>query len=179
MQEQYKWYKIDKKDSKTTLLDIKNNIINVPIIDVTPTDILVGYEYGGKNDYKSILLKMNNFKASQKIVTTCVFYSLLSNVLKVKNVTISDIKLLDCFDENDDLMNKYINQVNSQLSSQALNSLLEELSWLNSEGVDIKYISFDIYIEGLIYSFQIYSNGVIMIDDHNLLEVISKFIQLM
>lgn len=171
---QFKWFRLDERYSTDTFLGI-SQVFSSRIFRLNSTNVLVSYDYGGAFDYKQILHTMNTFRASQKIITSSVFYDFLSILEQFDNLKVSDIQLLDCFDNQNGLIEKLVIDINNNVPA-SLTTLLTELKWLCSEGIDIKYISFDIMIEGLIYSFHIYSNGVIMIDDDIIMNEVKNFL---
>lgn len=166
MQKQFKLLKIDKSAIDSTLpllnkysyININNNIVAIQ------------YDYL-QNGYKQLLEIISDMYVSQYIITTSVFYKLLSYFVE-NGLEIYEVKLNTLFEEDNMNILKYIRKINQKSDvDNSLNSLLEILKWYNyDEGIDITHMTFGMKYNNKNCRFHFYNNGVLAIDSENIIE---------
>lgn len=178
MGNQYKLYIIDKKHIETTLIKLYEEFPDDEIIRVTANTIAIKYDYNTK-DYKYVLEKMSDFKATQNIITASKFFTILNKCIEM-NIFIDEIKLFQPLQEENDRIEKYLVKINYSKEDRGKykDLLFSELEWFNyDEGIDIKNMTFRIpsKTKPISIKFSVFDNGVILIDD---LEVIDAVIEI-
>ncbi len=172
MQVQYKLYRLDKLNRESTIDKLKYN--DELIYKFINDDIIaIQYDYL-KWTYKDLLEYMFDVQnISQYIFTTSKFYNILNTFVK-QEISISDIKLVSLFEEENEKIYSYIQKINNNIEKENnLNKLLEELQSYNyDEGIDINEMSFRLKIQNSSQrsKFHIYNNGVIAIDSDKIIE---------
>lgn len=165
MQRQYKLFKISKNKVDFTLkkLNEKRNFIRI-----TESVLAVEYDYM-KNGYKKLLDDMSELSAMQYIITTSIFYKILTCMVK-KGVTIKEIHFNELFNDDNLLIGEWINNINNNIDKDiSMHRLLDLLQWYNyDEGIDLNYMSFWIEKDQRRCSFHIYNNGIVAIDVENI-----------
>lgn len=166
MQKQYKLYKIDRDELDTTL-----GIISKYTYErISDCVVAISYDYMN-NGYKELLEEMSGLSVSQYIFTTSKFYNLLTKLVK-KDLELSDIKLNDLFEDDNNTILKYIMRLNQNNDKEkSLESLLNELRWYNyDEGIDIIHMAFIILCNEQRCKFHFYNNGVLAIDSDKIVQ---------
>lgn len=166
MQKQYKIYKIDKNAIDITL-PLLNKYSYEKISDYI---VAIQYDYLN-NGYRELLEDMSNISVSQYIITTSVFYKLLSYFVD-NSLEVYEIKLNALFEEDNDNLLKYIRKINQKNEIEdALKSLLEILEWYNyDEGIDISHMTFGMKYNNQNCRFHFYNNGILAIDSEKIIE---------
>lgn len=165
MQKQYKLYTLDKNGIDSTMDKLNIIIGELRYKKINDVTVAVEYDYS-KNGYKGLLESMSELDVSQYIVTTSRFYNMLNELIN-RNLTLYEIKLNSLFEDDNNIISKYIKHINGNNDKKKyLELLLEELKWYNyDEGIDICNMSFVIKDDGdRNFRFHIYNNGVVAID---------------
>lgn len=178
MQNQYKLYIIDKNHIEETLSKLYEEFTESDIIKINSSGIAIKYDYSTK-DYKYILEKMSRFKASQNILTASKFLMILKRCIE-KDIFIDEIKLFESLNEDNDRISQYVNKINynKEEKEKYKKLLLDELEWFNyDEGIDIKSMAFRIESKSkpIKILFSILDNGVVLIDN---LEIIDEVVEI-
>ncbi|MBS4931941.1 MAG: hypothetical protein KH020_11610 [Clostridiales bacterium] len=172
MQIQYKVYRLDKVNRENTI-DKLNHNKEIVYKFIDDDIVAIQYDYL-KWTYKDLLEYMFDIEnISQYIFTTSKFYNILNYFVK-ESISISDIKLVSLFEEENEKIYSYIQKINNNIEKENnLNKLLEDLQWYNyDEGIDINEMSFRIKAQNSSQrsKFHIYNNGVIAIDSDKIIE---------
>ncbi|MDQ0150029.1 hypothetical protein ACFO6R_08430 [Eubacterium multiforme] len=178
MDKQFKIYILDSSNFEQTLNYLYKKFGKDKIVLLSGNKIAIQYDYN-LYDYKYLLEEMNKFPATQYIITANKFLNLLKSCMK-KNLIIDEIRLIDIFKDDNEMLLKLISQINYNSSNNLKENLLDELNWLKSnEGIDIKYMSFRMQSDDkpIKIKFSLYDNGLLIIDDSKILDKVLEVIK--
>lgn len=164
MQKQYKLYKIDKDKVAVTIPHLNKYKYK----KLSENIVAIEYDYLN-NGYKELLESMSKMATTQYIITTSLFYKLLSFFVK-KGLDIYEVELNALFEQDNDSLHKYIREINQKKDDDnTVNTLLEVLKWYNyDEGIDINHMTFGMKSGNRNCRFHFYNNGVLAIDSEEI-----------
>lgn len=174
MQKQYKLYKLDKDGMEYTLSKLKE----YNIVRLSKQFVAIEYEYDNKS-HRELMEFMSDKPATQYLFMAGTYYKILSYLVDGE-YRVYDIKLNSVFVSENEILQSYINKLETKDKNKILDKLLDELHWYNyDEGIDIVSMSFGVKREGIYYRTHLYNNGIIAIDDDRVSEQIFSIIDKM
>lgn len=159
------------KSTFSNLIEFSDNIVGIP------------YDYG-RNGYRKILEDIKSLSVKQYILTPEKFFKLI-NLSANKEYFIVNVNFLDSVPiEHQQVMDFYKNEINRASTimekKEKVNQYLSKLEWIVSEGsIDIKELGLRMKSNNTQLQVEVtfYNNGVLLIDNQNIIEQVIELIK--
>lgn len=168
---QMKFYRIFDKNRKNTLTKLYDNFEQKNVEIINNNIICIYYDYN-KINLKTIERKLKNIDIDEFLITNEVFYNIIKIAIQEEYI-IQSIKLTEVFEASQEFINFCLDRINYKHESNVVDRLIYELKWASSEeDVSIKEIALRINNNKFSTYVQINNNGVILLDDNEVWEII-------
>ncbi|WML43132.1 hypothetical protein [Neobacillus sp. PS3-40] len=161
-------------DTDKTLKELNILFGEQSVIKFSNSIIGITYDYS-TNNYIKVLQKVKDLNMRQVIVTSSVFLNVIDYSVK-HDLFINDLKFIyPISKEKISYVDKYIELINSTSGLEKdsyKTKLLKEIDWIISDkSIDIKNITIQMQNDDspIYYNFELYNNGVLLIDDDSIL----------
>jgi hypothetical protein len=162
-------------DTDKTMKELNILFGEQSVINFSTSIIGITYDYS-TNNYINVLQKVKDLNMRQVIVTSTAFLNVIEYSVK-HNLFINDLKFIyPISKETVSYVDKYIEFINSTSGLEKdsyKTKLFKEIDWIISDkSIDIKNISIQMTNDDspIYINFELYNNGVLLIDDESILE---------